>query len=342
VTTRLTRRAATALIGAAVTGALGLPSAHAAVRATLLNASYDATRELYLAVNRSFSAQWLARTGQRVRILQSHGGSGQQASAIVNGLPADVATLGSSYDIGQLYRQGQLIPADWQSRLPDDSCPYTSTIVFLVRRGNPKNIGDWSDLVRPGVQVITPNPKTSGAARWTYLAAWAWAARQNGGRMPDIMAYMKQLYQHVPVLDSGSRGATDTFAERGIGDVLLSWESEALLAKRAFGATDFTIVVPPLSILAEPPVTLVDRVVERHGTRSLAEAYLQYLYSPEGQQLIAQNFYRPRLPQVLQRFHAQFPTVAQLVTVRQEFGGWAQAQAQHFADGGSFDRIYGE
>jgi sulfate transport system substrate-binding protein len=345
VTARITRRSAAGLIAAAVSGAclLGRSRAQAAVApVTLLNVSYDATRELYEAINAAFAAQWLAQYAQKVTVLQSHGGSGQQASAIVNGLQGDVATLGSSFDVMQLYTQARLIPATWATRLPYNSSPYTSTIVFLVRRGNPKNVRDWSDLVRPGVQVVTPNPKTSGAARWAYLAAWASAVRRPGGSEAIAKAYVKSLYQHVPVLDSGARGATDTFVERDIGDVLLSWESEALLAEQKLGRGMFAVVVPPLSILAEPPVTVVDKVVDRRGTRRIAEAYLQFLYTPQGQQIIAQNFYRPRLAAVAQRYAAQFSPVAQMISVEQQFGGWARAQAVHFADGGTFDQIYGQ
>lgn len=321
------------------TGAAGARTAAAPV--TLLNVSYDATRELYQAIDQAFAAQWLAQTGQRVRILQSHGGSEQQTQAIINGLQADVATLGSSYDMQQLYQRAQLIPADWAARLPDNSVPYTSTIVFLVREGNPKNIRDWADLIRPGVQVITPNPKTSGAARWAYLAAWAWAERAPGGNEASARAFVKQLYQHVPVLDSGGRGATDTFVERGIGDVMLSWESEALLAERQLGRGKFEIVMPSLSILAEPSATLVDKVADQRGTRTIAQAYLHFLYSKQGQQIIAQNFYRPRDPDVARQYAAQFPPVM-TVTVDQAFGGWAHAQAVHFDDGGTFDQIYGQ
>jgi sulfate/thiosulfate transport system substrate-binding protein len=344
----MTRRSAVGLIAATLSGATlaarSLTAHAAAPQATLLNASYDTTRELYGAINPAFSAQWLAQDRRRVRVLQSHGGSGQQAGAIVNGLFADVATLGSSLDIMQLYSRAHLIPADWETRLPYNSCPYTSTIVFLTRRGNPKNVRDWGDLIRPGVQVVTPNPKTSGAARWAYLAAWAWAQRQSGAAGGNAAAkrFMKSLYQHVPVLDAGARGATDTFVERDIGDVLLSWENEALLAEQRLGRGMFTVIVPPLSIRAEPPVTVVDQVVDQRHTRGLAEGYLQYLYSPQGQQIIARNFYRPQLPAVAQQFAAQFPPVAQMVTVDQAFGGWARAQAVHFADGGTFDQIYGQ
>jgi len=347
MTHRISRRSALGLMGAAaaVSGALMQSSlARAASNGvvTLLNVSYDATRELYEAINPTFSALWLSQQHQRISILQSHGGSGQQTSAIVNGLQADVATLGSAYDVNQLYREGHLIPANWAQRLPNGSSPYTSTIVFLVRRGNPKNLRDWADLVRPGVQVVTPNPKTSGAARWAYLAAWAWAERAYRGNQANVKAFMKALYQHVPVLDAGARGATDTFVERGIGDVLLSWENEALLAEKKLGRGMFATVFPTLSILAEPPVTVVDQVVDRRGTRHIAEAYLQFLYTPQGQQIIAQNFYRPRLAAIATQFAAQFPHVAQMVTVDGAFGGWARAQTTHFDDGGTFDQIYGQ
>lgn len=347
MTSRITRRSALGLIATAVSSTAPLSRALARGTArpmTLLNASYDSTRELYATINPAFSAQWLAREQQKVRVLQSHGGSGQQASAIVSGLFADVATLGSSLDIMQLYSRAHLIPSDWATRLPYNSCPYTSTIVFLTRRGNPKNVRDWSDLIRPGVEVVTPNPKTSGAARWAYLAAWAWAQRQGGAGGGDAAArrFMKTLYEHVPVLDAGARGATDTFVERGIGDVLLSWENEALMAKQRLGRGMFAVVVPPLSILAEPPVTVVDRVVDQRHTRSLAEGYLRFLYTPQGQQIMARNFFRPQLPAIAHQFAAQFPPVAQMVTVEQAFGGWARAQATHFADGGTFDQIYGQ
>lgn len=342
----LTRRSALGLIAAATAGSAWLESGPAYAAAgdpiTLLNVSYDATRELYEAINPAFSALWLSQQRRRVSVLQSHGGSGQQASAIVNGLQADVATLGSAYDVNQLYRQAHLIPANWAQRLPYGSSPYTSTIVFLVRRGNPKNVRDWADLVRPGIQTITPNPKTSGAARWAYLAAWAWAARQYRGNLSNVRAYMKALYEHVPVLDAGARGATDTFVERGIGDVLLSWENEALLAERTLGSGMFSTVMPSLTILAEPPVTVVDQVVERRGTRAFAQAYLQFLYTPRGQQIIARHFYRPRLPAIASQFAAQFPPAAQMVTVDGAFGGWGRAQAAHFDDGGTFDQIYGQ
>ncbi len=308
---------------------------------TLLNVSYDPTRELYEAIDQAFAAQWRAQTGQQVTIRQSHGGSGKQARAIIDGLQADVATLALGSDIDELHKRARLVPADWAARLPDHSAPYTSTIVFLVRKGNPKNIRDWGDLVRAGVQVITPNPKSSGGARWNYLAAWAWALEQPGGDDARARDFVRRLYRNVPVLDSGARGSSVTFVERGIGDVLLAWENEALLARQQLGADKVDIVVPPLSILAEPPVTVVDAVVDRRGTRALAEAYLRFLYSPQGQEIIARNFYRPRDPQVARKYAAQFPAV-KLVSIDEPFGGWARAQATHFDDGGTFDQIYGQ
>jgi sulfate/thiosulfate transport system substrate-binding protein len=307
----------------------------------LLNVSYDPTRELYEAVNKAFAAEWRASSGEQVTINQSHGGSGKQARAIIDGLEADVATLGLAYDIIELNRKAQLVPADWASRLPDNSAPYTSTIVFLVRKGNPKNIRDWDDLIRPGVQVITPNPKSSGGARWNYLAAWAWALKQPGGDDAKAKDFVRKLYKNVPVLDSGARGSTVTFVERGIGDVLLAWENEALLAKQQLGADKVDIVLPSLSILAEPPVTVVDKVVDRHGTRKVAEAYLRFLYSKQGQEIIARNFYRPRDAEIAARYAGQFPAL-KLVTIDDTFGGWEKAQATHFDDGGSFDQIYGQ
>ncbi|MGC4027802.1 MAG: sulfate ABC transporter substrate-binding protein [Steroidobacteraceae bacterium] len=321
--------------------ALGTGGAMAAAPApvTLLNVSYDPTRELYEAINKAFAADWKTKTGQTVTIRQSHGGSGSQARAVANGLEADVVTLALAYDVDALYRQGRLIPQNWATRLPDNSAPYTSTIVFLVRKGNPKNIRDWGDLARPGVSVITPNPKTSGGARWNYLAAWAWALRQPGGSDASAEAFLKKIFANVPVLDSGARGSTVTFVERGIGDVLLAWENEAQLAMKQLGADKLQIVLPSLSILAEPSVTVVDKVVSRRGTRAVAEAYLQFLYSKQGQELAAQNFYRPRDAAVAERYAAQFPKIP-LVTIDEAFGGWNKAQATHFSDGGSFDRIY--
>jgi sulfate/thiosulfate transport system substrate-binding protein len=309
----------------------------------LLNVSYDPTRELYDAVNKAFAAQWLAQTGQTVTINQSHGGSGKQARAIIDGLEADVATLALGYDIDALYEKGHLVPQNWATRLPDNSAPYTSTIVFLVRKGNPKNIHDWNDLVRPGTGVITANPKTGGGARWNYLAAWAWALKQPGGTDATAEAFVKKLYQNVPVLDSGARGSTVTFLERGIGDVLIAWENEALLASRELGLDKVEIVVPSVSILAEPPVTVVDAVVKRHGTQKISEAYLRFLYTKEGQEIVARNFYRARDPEIAAKYAATLPKLPKtLVTIDDTFGGWQKAQATHFDDGGVFDRIYGQ
>ncbi|HWG70376.1 MAG TPA: sulfate ABC transporter substrate-binding protein [Steroidobacteraceae bacterium] len=308
----------------------------------LLNVSYDPTRELYEDYNQAFAAYWKAKTGDTVTVNQSHGGSGKQARSVIDGLEADVVTLALAYDIDALATRGRLIPADWQRRLPDNSAPYTSTIVFLVRKGNPKKILDWGDLVRPGVSVITPNPKTSGGARWNYLAAWAWALRQPGGNDAAAEAFVKKLYHNVPVLDSGARGSTVTFVERGIGDVLLAWENEALLAVKELGPDKFDIVAPSLSIVAEPPVAWVDQNVDRHGTRKVAEEYLRYLYSAQGQEIAAKHFYRPRDPAVAARYAKQFANIPRLVTIDAVFGGWARAQATHFADHGTFDRIYGQ
>jgi sulfate/thiosulfate-binding protein len=316
-------------------------AAAAAAPVTLLNVSYDPTRELYEAVNKAFVAEWLASSGQQLTIHQSHGGSGKQARAIIDGLEADVATLALGYDIIELNKRAQLIPANWAQRLPNNSAPYTSTIVFLVRKGNPKNIRDWADLIRPGVQVITPNPKTSGGARWNYLAAWAWALKQPGGNDAKAKDFVQKLYKNVPVLDSGARGATVTFVDRGIGDVLLAWENEAMLAKQQLGPDKIDIVLPSLSILAEPPVTVVDKVVDRRGTRKVAEAYLKFLYTKQGQEIIAKNFYRPRDAQIASKYASQFPTL-KLVTIDDTFGGWEKAQATHFDDGGTFDQIYGQ
>ncbi|HZX80189.1 MAG TPA: sulfate ABC transporter substrate-binding protein [Lysobacter sp.] len=306
----------------------------------LLNVSYDPTREFYAEVNTRFAADWKRRTGETLDIRASHGGSGKQARAVIDGLEADVVTLALAGDVDAIAEGGKLLPANWQSRLPHNSAPYRSTIVLLVRKGNPKGIRDWSDLVKPGVGVITPNPKTSGGARWNYLAAWTWASREyrDGGKVLD---YMRRLFGNVPVLDSGARGATTTFVERGIGDVLIAWENEALLTLAQPGnAGKFEIVTPSISILAEPPVAWVDRNVERHGTRKQAEAYLRFLYSPEGQRLAAKHFYRPVAPAgVPAASLARFPKLP-LVTIDAAFGGWKQAQAQHFADGAFFDRIY--
>jgi sulfate/thiosulfate transport system substrate-binding protein len=315
--------------------------AHAATT-RLLNVSYDPTRELYDDYNRAFAAYWKGKTGDTVVVNQSHGGSGKQARSVIEGLEADVVTLALAYDIDALAAQGGLIPANWQTRLPNNSTPYTSTIVFLVRKGNPKNIRDWGDLARPGVSVITPSPKTSGGARWNYLAAWAWALKQPGGNDASAEAFVKKLYQNVPVLDSGARGATVTFVERGIGDVLLAWENEAFLAVRELGSAKVEIVAPTVSIVAEPPVSVVDQNVDQHGTRKAAEEYLRYLYSKEGQEIAAKHFYRPRDPAIAAQYANQFQKIPQLVTIDAVFGGWTKAQATHFADHGTFDRIYGQ
>ena len=333
----------TALLGAVLLGGvLAAAAAIAAPAIKLLNVSYDPTRELYDDYNRSFCAHWKAGTGENVIINQSHGGSGNQARAVIDGLEADVVTLALAYDIDAIAAQSELLPADWQKRLPDNSAPYTSTIVFLVRKGNPKNIHDWSDLIRPGIAVITPSPKTSGGARWNYLAAWGWAMRQPGGNDATAEAFVKKLYHNVPVLDSGARGATVTFVERGLGDVLLAWENEALLAKKELGPDKFDIVAPSISILAEPPVALVDKNAEEHHTRKVAEEYLAYLYSPAGQEIAAKHFYRPRDPAVAQRYAEQFQKIPLLLRIDADFGGWNKAQATHFADHGTFDKIYGQ
>ena len=306
---------------------------------TLLNVSYDPTREFYQELNAAFAAHWKQQSGQAVSVRQSHGGSGRQARAVIDGLEADVVTLALAYDIDEIALRGNLLPRDWQSRLPDNSSPYTSTIVFLVRKGNPKGIRDWGDLVRPGVSVITPNPKTSGGARWNYLAAWAWALRQPHGSEATAKAYVARLFKNVPVLDAGARGSTTTFVERGIGDVLLAWENEALLAIKELGPDKFEIVAPSLTILAEPPVAVVEKIAKKRGTLELARAYLQFLYTEQGQELAARHYYRPRHQAVAARYAAQFPKV-NLVTIDAVFGGWQRAQATHFADGGIFDQIY--
>ena len=310
-----------------------------AAEVTLLNVSYDPTRELYTEFNAAFAKEWQKQSGDTVRFRQSHGGSGKQARSVIDGLGADVVTLALAGDIDAIAERAKLIPANWQKRLPNNSAPYTSTIVFLVRKGNPKGIKDWNDLVKPGVAVITPNPKTSGGARWNYLAAWGYALKQNNNDEAKARAFITALFKNVPVLDSGARGATTTFVQRGLGDVFLSWENEAFLALKEFGADKFEIVSPPLSILAEPSVALVDKVVDKRGTRKVAEAYLNYLYSPQGQEIAARNFYRPRLPEVAKKFEKQFPAL-QLLTIDKDFGGWKQAQKKHFDDGGIFDQIY--
>lgn len=313
--------------------------AFAGAGVTLLNASYDPTREFYRDFNNAFAAYWKARTGRNVTVRQSHGGSGNQARAEIEGLDADVVTLALAYDIDALHDHGNLVPRNWQSRLPDNSAPYTSTIVFLVRRGNPKKIVDWDDLVKPGVTVITSNPKTSGGARWNYLAAWGYAAMRYKGNEEKAREFVARLYGHVPVLDSGARGAATTFVRRGIGDVLLAWENEAHLAVNELGRDKFQIVVPSVSILAEPSVSIVDKVVDKHRSRAVAEAYLSYLYSPEGQEIAARHYYRPRMKSVAAKYSASFPKL-KLFTVDGMFGGWRKAQKTHFADGGTFDRIY--
>ena len=318
--------------------ALSLSAAHAA-EIKLLNVSYDPTRELYQEYNAAFARYWKGKSGDDVVVKQSHGGSGKQARAIIDGLEADVATLALAYDVDELAAKAWLIPNDWQARLKHNSSPYTSTIVFLVRKGNPKAIKDWGDLVKPGVAVITPNPKTSGGARWNYLAAWGYALKNNGNDPAKAKEFVGKLFANVPVLDSGARGSTTTFVERGIGDVLLAWENEAFLAVKELGPDKFDIVVPSLSILAEPPVTVVDKNVDKHGTRKVAEAYLEYLYSPEGQEIAAKNYYRPTDATVAARYAKQFPKV-ELITIDKVFGGWAKVQKEHFADGGVFDQIY--
>ncbi|GFO61348.1 sulfate ABC transporter substrate-binding protein [Geomonas silvestris] len=304
-----------------------------------LNVSYDPTRELYQEYNKAFAKKWKQQSGQEVTFKQSHGGSGKQARSVIDGLDADVVTLALAYDIDEIHDKAKLIPNNWQKRLPHNSSPYTSTIVFLVRKGNPKHIKDWNDLVKPGVAVITPNPKTSGGARWNYLAAWAYALKQKGGSDASAKAFVAKLFRNVPVLDSGARGATTTFVQRGQGDVLLAWENEAFLAVNELGRDKFEIVVPSLSILAEPPVSVVDKVVDRKGTRKVAEEYLKYLYSPEGQEIAAKNYYRPRDKKVATKYAKQFPKV-KLVTIDDTFGGWRKAQKTHFSDGGVFDQIY--
>jgi len=316
-------------------GAPGGPSHGGHV--TLLNVSYDPTRELYEDFNAAFARYWKAKTGQQVRIDQSHGGSGKQARSVIEGLAADVVTLALAADIDAIASTGKLLPLNWQSLLPDNSSPYTSTVVFLVRKGNPRGIHDWGDLVRPGIAVITPNPKTSGGARWNYLAAWAWARAQPGGSETSAREFVRHLYGNVPVLDTGARGATTTFVQRGLGDVLLAWENEALLAVREVGSDNVEIVVPSVSILAEPPVAVVDKVALHHGTREVARAYLSYLYTREGQEIIARHYYRPRDAEVAARYASRFPPL-RLATIA-DFGGWANAQSVHFRDGGVFDQI---
>ncbi|TVV71868.1 sulfate ABC transporter substrate-binding protein [Sphingomonas solaris] len=306
----------------------------------LLNVSYDPTRELYRAIDPGFATEWKAKTGETVNIKMSHGGSGKQSRAVIDGLEADVVTLALAYDIDTIAAKTKKLPADWQARLPDNSAPYYSTIVFLVRKGNPKNIHDWNDLIRPGVQVITPNPKTSGGARWNYLAAWGYG-RKTGSSDAAARDYVTKLYNNVPVLDSGARGATTTFVERGIGDVLIAWENEAMLAQQEMGKGQFQIVAPSVSVLAEPPVAVVDGNAKKHGTQAVAKAYLDYLYTPAAQELIAKAHYRPRNAAVAAKYAATFPQI-KLLTIDGDFGGWAKAQAQHFADGAIFDTIFAQ
>jgi len=324
-----------ALAAAALVVAFGANAADV----TLLNVSYDPTRELYQQYDAAFAAYWKAKTGDVVSVRQSHGGSGKQARSVIDGLDADVVTLALAYDIDEIAEKGKLLAPDWQKRLRHNSAPYTSTYVFLVRKGNPKGVRDWGDLVKPGLSVVTANPKTSGGARWGYLAAYGWALRQPGGSDAKARDFIARLFRQVPVLDTGARGATVTFADRGIGDVLLAWENEAHLALKEFGADKFEIVYPPTSILAEPPVAVVDKVVDKRGTRKVAEAYLEYLYSPVGQEIAAKNFYRPIDDKVAAKYATQFPKIA-LFTIDDVFGGWPRAQKTHFADGGVFDQIY--
>ena len=324
------------LISVAVLG-LAFSASAMSAEFSLLNVSYDPTRELYQDFNKAFAAHWKSKSGEDLKIKQSHGGSGKQARAVIDGLQADVVTLALAYDIDEVAQRG-LIAKDWQKRLPHSSTPYSSTIVFLVRKGNPKGIKDWGDLVRPGLSVITPNPKTSGGARWNHLAAWGYSIKQPGGNEKSAQEFLSKMYKNVPVLDSGARGSTTTFIERGIGDVLLTWENEALLAIKELGPEKVEIVVPSVSVLAEPPVAVVDKVVDRRGTRKQAEAYLQYLYTEEGQEIAAQNYYRPTNEKVAKKYAAQFPKV-KLLTIDDIAGGWTKAQRTHFADGGVFDQI---
>jgi sulfate/thiosulfate-binding protein len=320
-----------ALLAVAMSGAM-------AKDLTLLNVSYDPTRELYQDVNTAFARHWLAKTGDKVTIKQSHGGSGKQARSVIDGLDADVVTLALAYDVDALCEKGKLIPPDWQKRLPDNSAPYTSTIVFVVRKGNPKGIKDWDDLVKPGVAIVTPNPKTSGGARWNYLAAWGYALKKWGGDEAKARDFVVRLFKNVAIFDTGARGATTTFVQRGIGDVLVAWENEAMLAVKEPGQGGFEIISPSLSIRAEPPVTWVDKVVNRHGTRVVAQAYLEFLYSPEGQEIAAKHYYRPRLESVRSKYASTFPKV-DLFTIDDIFGGWQKAQKTHFAAGGVYDQI---
>src|SRR5438132_3199332 len=335
---RTTRRIFAFSLLAAVLAASLMAIGPAMAGRTLLNVSYDPTRELYKAVNEAFIADWKAKTGEDVEVKNSHGGSGKQARSVIDGLDADVVTLALAYDIDEIAERGKLIPGDWQKRLKHNSSPYTSTIVFLVRKGNPKAIKDWDDLIKPGVQVITPNPKTSGGARWNYLAAWGFAEKKFGSA-DKAKQFVGDLFKNVPVLDTGARGSTVTFVERGVGDVLLAWENEAFLAQREFGKDKFELVAPPLSILAEPPVAVVDKVAEKKGTRAVAAAYLNYWYTREGQEIAARNSYRPRDSEIAKEYEKSFAKV-ELFTIDDVFGGWTKAQKEHFAEGGIFDQIY--
>jgi len=321
-----------------VLGVIQERPAQAEKTVTLLNVSYDPTRELYQDFNEAFAKYWQAKTGEKLVVQQSHGGSGKQARSVIDGLAADVVTLALAYDIDAIAQRSRLLPANWQQRLPDNSCPFTSTIVFLVRKGNPKNIKDWNDLIHPDISVITPNPKTSGGARWNYLAAWGYALKNNGNDETKARDFVSQLFKNVPVLDTGARGATTTFVQRGIGDVLIAWENEALLSLKESTKEVVEIVVPPISILAEPPVAWVDRVVNKHDTAKVAQEYLKYLYTPEGQEIAAKHYYRPRLEAVAQKYANTFPKL-NLFTIDDVFGGWQKAQKAHFNEGGIFDQI---
>ena len=327
-------------IGLIIAGSLTCPPAMAQTEKSLLNVSYDPTREFYAEFNEAFAKEWKEKTGAIVTVKQSHGGSGKQARAVIDGLEADIVTLALAFDIDEIAERTKKLPKDWQARLPNNSSPYTSTIVFLVRKGNPKAIKDWDDLAKAGIAVITPNPKTSGGARWNYLAAWGYALKNNGGDEAKAKEFVAAIFKNVPVLDAGARGSTNTFVQRNLGDVLLAWENEALLAINELGPDKFEIVVPSLSILAEPPVTVIDENAKKHGTLEAANAYLEYLYSPVGQKIIAKHYYRPAKPELMDAKDLErFPKVVTF-NINEVFGGWAKAQSTHFADGGSFDQIY--